>query len=289
MRKLHRKDEDASSSSHAKEKLGTLLLSLSRSPVETLRHNPSFVGSSRPCARMDEGGKLKERYARPDREETGRGRYEEDELELGVQQQMEEHVDATTWYYEQLGGFDIERKRGMHDTNGRFMSSVAMERGQTTIVVPIAGMYPGVTSEEVNAVKPLPFAPRGRWNYHLLDREAAPGGFVSLPWRSPDDYANMVAIVTNGAAIGMTFADFVDHEVVVLIDRDDASVVDASQINSKRFYAIAGPDGKVSISWIEGLPAGSKILGRVVTTFTPMVRPKEDSNGFAECDPDFNF
>ena len=93
-----------------------------------------------------------------------------------------------------MSGDSIERVEGQHGTGSRFMPLTTVARDSSPAVVCVAGVYPGLTADQMRAPQPVPFAPPGRWNYHMLTGAAAPGGFVAIPGsvlldESPDTVA----------------------------------------------------------------------------------------------------
>mmetsp|Transcript_11849 Transcript_11849/g.36595 ORF Transcript_11849/g.36595 Transcript_11849/m.36595 type:complete len:152 (+) Transcript_11849:1352-1807(+) len=151
-------------------------------------------------------------------------------------------------------------------------------------------MYPGLTAEELLAPQPLPFAEPGRWNYHRLTPEGQPGGFVALPG---SDLVlarpNTVAVVCSSTSLGVGIADGQEHECIALIDRSDEAVEDPAELDPRQFYALADDAGKVHIRWVESLPSGWRVLGRLLYTQLPNVKAGKSQGGFAEMDDNFEF
>lgn len=185
---------------------------------------------------------------------------------------------------------DDGRPEGSHSTGYHFMPLATCAKDSSPVVLCIAGAYPGMTAEQLLAPNPLPFAPPGRWNYHVLTGDAAPGGFVALPGSQLlDDHPNAVAVVCTGVSLGLSFSDGNDHEVIAIIDRSDIATVDRAGFSSKDFYALADADGAVHIRWIQDLPAGWRVLGRLLYTQMPYVGRPGGTSGFAEGNDDFEF
>lgn len=91
--------------------------------------------------------------------------------------------------------------------------------------VAIAGLYPGLTAEQLLAPRPLPLADFGQWNYHRLVSDGVPTGFVALPGSElilarPDT----VAVVASSSSLGIELSDGNEREVLALIDRSDPAV-----------------------------------------------------------------
>jgi hypothetical protein len=98
----------------------------------------------------------------------------------------------------------------------------------------IAGVYPGLTAEDLLAPDPLPFAEPGRWNYHRLTSEGVPGGFVALPGSELIlARPNTVAVVASSTSLGVGLGDGYEHECLALIDRSDEAVRNARRRGQK--------------------------------------------------------
>ena len=184
----------------------------------------------------------------------------------------------------------IVRKEGDHGTGHRFMPMASMEWERSTVLLPIAGAYPGLSAADVATPMALPQAEPGKWMYHRLLSDSLPGGFVGLPSSELlDEAPNTVAIVCQSSSIGVELLDGNEHEVLALIDRGDEAVSDASLLNPKRFYALSDDSGYVHIRWVETLPAGWSVLGRLLYTQLPNVKRGNAGGGFAELDDSFEF
>ena len=182
------------------------------------------------------------------------------------------------------------QQEGMHGTGYRFMPSFTVDKKESSVIVCIAGAYPGVTADQLAQPAVLPFAEPGKWNYHLLKAESAPGGFVALAgsellWDHPDT----VAIVCQSDSLGLSFDDGNVHEVLALVDRSDDAVFHPTAFNEKAFYALADEQGVLHIRWADALPAGWRVCGRVIYTQMPHVVKKGRATGFAEYEDDFEF
>jgi hypothetical protein len=84
----------------------------------------------------------------------------------------------------------------------------ALADGHAPVMLPIAGMHPGLTVAQLAAPEPLPQAEPGRWIYHRLLGDAMPTGFVVLP--GSDQLAscpNSVAVVCTCTSLGLELAD----------------------------------------------------------------------------------
>ena len=54
-------------------------------------------------------------------------------------------------------------------------------------------------------------------------------------------------------------------------------------------FAIADPEGKVQIRWMNDVPQDWRVLGRLLYAQMPFVQAPNAAGGFAEYDDDFDF
>uniref|UniRef100_A0A7S2D8L0 Rubisco accumulation factor 1 C-terminal domain-containing protein n=1 Tax=Haptolina brevifila TaxID=156173 RepID=A0A7S2D8L0_9EUKA len=189
-----------------------------------------------------------------------------------------------------LSTLTTERPEGSHGTGYRFMPLSSMSKEPAPALVCIAGAYPGLTADQLLAPQALPFAPAGRWNYHVLRGDVCSTGFVALPGSSLlDSHPNTVAVVCDSYSLGLEFADGQQHEVLALIDRSDIAALDASQHDDQTFYAFADEAGAVQIRWLATVPAGWRILGRLLYAQMPYIHRPGSAGGFAEDSDEFEF
>ena len=164
------------------------------------------------------------------------------------------------------------RAEGMHGTGSRFMPLSSVSKDSSPAVVCVAGVYPGITAEQLRAPQPVPFAPPGKWNYHMMQPDAAPGGFVAIPGSVLlDNSPDTVAVVCMSPDIGVEFPDGQEHECLALIDRSDEAVVNPQAFDHQAFYALADPSGAIQIRWMNVLPADWSVEGRVLFTLMPLI------------------
>lgn len=213
---------------------------------------------------------------------------------LSPQLQVNDY-DSTT-YNPEVSGLNIQaaedsgRAEGLHGTGYRFMPTSTISKEHSPAVVLIAGIYPGVTGEQLAQPKPVPFAPSGRWNYHMLTPDAAPGGFVAVPGTAQlSSHPDTVAVVCMSSSLGLEFADAQEHEVLALIDRSDIATIDRAQFDSKTFYALVDPQGVVHIRWMNALPEDWRVAGRLLYSQMPFVTRPGAGGGFAEMSDEFEF
>jgi len=191
------------------------------------------------------------------------------------------------------GGVGLEagnRPEGSHGTGFRFMPISAVSKESAPALLSIAGVYPGITGQQLLTPEPLPFAKPGGWNYHRLTGDAVPTGFVALPGSHLlDSHPNTVAVVCSSPSLGLELADGQAHEVLALVDRDDEAVADPAAFQNSDFYAFADENDAVHIRWMQHIPPGWRIVGKLLYTQMPFVERPGAASGFAEMSDDFEF
>ena len=186
------------------------------------------------------------------------------------------------------GTATAEKPEGAHGSGFRFMPMVSMLPEPSPALLAIAGAYPGITADQLLTPSALPQPDQGRWNYHRLTGDAVPTGFVVLPGEQKLHASpNTVVVVCDAGSLGIDMQE--DHEVLALIDRSDDAVTDPLDVDPQAFYAFADEAGAVQIRWVEALPAGWRVLGRVLYTMLPNFKRIGKKDGFAELDDDFEF
>ena len=182
------------------------------------------------------------------------------------------------------------RPEGSHSTGYRFMPLSTVSKESSPVLICIAGLYPGLSGDDLMRPTPLPFAPPGQWNYHVLSGETCTTGFVALSGSDLlDRHPDTVAVVCSSSSLGLEFPDGNEHEVLALIDRSDIAVVDAAYFDPKTFYALADENNQLHIRWIEAVPAGWRVLGRLLFAQMPFVKRPGAGSGFAEQGDEFEF
>jgi hypothetical protein len=183
--------------------------------------------------------------------------------------------------------------RGVHGQGSRFMPLVGLKsKDYAPRLLPIAGMLPHVTYEQL-MVPNNPVPPSaGRWKYYKLDGDAAPFGFVIV--ETPEILENAidpVIVVAMSGDLGIPLTDGKNEEVLVIIERDDPVVTDPEEFVPGKFYAFVDPAGAIDIAWYKAYPTdGSRICGRVLYTQLPWVSPiKKEATGWSEMSDEYEF
>mmetsp|Transcript_28099 Transcript_28099/g.70719 ORF Transcript_28099/g.70719 Transcript_28099/m.70719 type:complete len:230 (+) Transcript_28099:67-756(+) len=183
--------------------------------------------------------------------------------------------------------------RGVHGQGSRFMPLVGLKsKDYAPRLLPVAGMLPHVTYEQLmSPSNPVPPS-AGRWKYYKLDGNAAPNGFVVV--ETPEILENAISpvvVVAMSADLGIPLTDGKNDEVLVIIERDDPVVTDQEEFVPGKFYAFVDPAGQIDIAWHKAYPAdGSRICGRVLYTQLPWVAPiKKEATGWSEMSDEYEF
>ena len=175
---------------------------------------------------------------------------------------------------------------GLHGDQSHFMPIDQLGGDQTMPrIVPIAGVYPGVSAADVRA--PAVSAPPelGNWQYDFADPDGPQMGTVALP---PSDLVNLcespVVLITTHQSLGFDApGDDNELEVLLLVDRADV------EHNEDKFYVFEqSPGGELVVRWHPSpLPEGWSVVGRLVTVTLPFVRKAmQVQGGWLELDDD---
>mmetsp|Transcript_7784 Transcript_7784/g.9725 ORF Transcript_7784/g.9725 Transcript_7784/m.9725 type:complete len:215 (-) Transcript_7784:8-652(-) len=174
---------------------------------------------------------------------------------------------------------------GNHGEGSRFLPLSQIEGDEPAPrIVQVAGLYPGVTREEVMAPKSYPAAPMGMWQFDFSDPDGPQMGTVALqPSENVQMAEDPVVLVGPSSALGLSLRNNIETEVLILIDRADCHFVD------NRFFLFARQDGSTVIQWSDSLEPGEVVLGRVILVTVPHVEGMERQNsGFMEESDDYS-
>lgn len=173
---------------------------------------------------------------------------------------------------------------GLHGENSCFLPLEQVdEEHYAPRIVQIAGVYPGITKEELSAVTSSPAPEMGQWSYDFSDPDGPQMGTVALPG------CNIVAscedpavIIGEHFALGVPLPDALKEPVDLLLLVDRAKTGFAE----RKFHVVDIPGEGVIIRGFETrgeIPEGSEILGRVVFVQVPWLPcMKKKKSGFME-------
>lgn len=148
-------------------------------------------------------------------------------------------------------------------------------------IVPIAGVYPDITPQDLLAPSPTLPVRKGSWTYDFSTPDGPQLGTVALP---PSDQmtacVDPVAVISTNVALGIKNLAF-DVEVVLVIDRGNTA------FKAETFYALKSPTNEVVIRWSDQMLPGYEIIGKVVMCTVPWVEGmRSKKSGFIEDDED---
>jgi len=156
-------------------------------------------------------------------------------------------------------------------------------------IVQIAGSYPGITAEEIQAVSSEPSPDMGQWSYDFSDPDGPQVGTVAVDGservHSVDD---PVVIIAEHPSMGISTLppELVDPvDLIVLVDRARPTFAE------RKFLVVNTPDEGVTIGAYTtkaDLPPNCSILGQVVLVQIPWLPcMKKTKTGFMEEDEYF--
>mmetsp|Transcript_37431 Transcript_37431/g.38113 ORF Transcript_37431/g.38113 Transcript_37431/m.38113 type:complete len:216 (+) Transcript_37431:162-809(+) len=172
-----------------------------------------------------------------------------------------------------------ESKIGIHGTNFKFLPS--LQPGQDEYfprILHIAGVYPGITPEDLAAPMGGQTAPQGMWVYDFPDPDGPQLGTVAIPGSSAvHNCYDSVAIISNTQALGMNMGNK-PCEALVVADRGD------TEFSPSEFFLFKTPDGNVSLGSMEDEEEGFTILARVALCVVPFTDDRRVPTDFLEDD-----
>lgn len=143
-------------------------------------------------------------------------------------------------------------------------------------IIAIAGVYPGVTYEQIMAPEESPYAEAGQFQYVFSDPDASQLGTIALPGsdvvtRSLDP----VIIIAKNSVLNVECTE--DVEILVMCDRGD------KDFKARKFFVFKNPDNSIDIRYYNKKPADVEIVGRVDLCAMPFVKgSQKDPSGFLE-------
>lgn len=166
---------------------------------------------------------------------------------------------------------------GKHGDNFKYMSVVQGSKDEHfPRIIQIAGMFPGLSPDELLGPSSSPAAEPGFWTYIFPDPEDPNVGVVAVPGSEViTGCGDPVAIIAKSASLGFKGEE---NEVVVIVDRAETDFVPGE------FYALQTLDNQVDILWTDSIDEFSAVLGRVVLCMAPADRNAPPTSGFLEND-----
>jgi len=171
-------------------------------------------------------------------------------------------------------------KAGVHGQGFHFMPMSRPGRNEHyPRILPIAGVLPGITIDELMAAPSMASAPKGTWAYDFSGVTGVQLGKVAIPGSEiVTDAVDPVVLITTNTAVNIQCKT--DVEMLLVIDRQDPDPFD-----SDNFYLFRTQQGDLKVMWSEQLPGDMEIVGKVVTAVLPFVKANADQKtGWAEED-----
>ena len=172
-------------------------------------------------------------------------------------------------------------KGGLHGDGFRYLQ---IEQGKRLTnfprIIPIAGVYPEITPEQLLAPAAASEAKFGSWSYDFSDPAGPQLGTVAIPAsRVMTECIDPVAVIAPNRALGVKIVE--DVEMIIVIDRADR------RFNPDEFFIFRTPDDQLSIQWMDEVEDGYEVMGKVITSMSPFVPGMyKEKSGFAEDDDD---
>lgn len=145
-------------------------------------------------------------------------------------------------------------------------------------ILPIAGVYPSITLEQVLSPVTSPVASIGTWSYEFTDPNGSQLGTVALPGSHILHHSiDPIVLITKNTDLNIRVIEEV--EMLVVVDRGDR------EFDSQAFFLFLTPTNELTIKWTEDLPEDHQVVGRIILCWIPyteMMAPKK--TGFLEED-----
>eukprot|EP01041_Mallomonas_annulata_P004509 gene4509-8964_t len=166
---------------------------------------------------------------------------------------------------------------GLHGANFKFLPSTQFgQSDHYPRIIHVAGVYPGITTEELIAPLSPPRSPQGTWTFDFPDADGPQAGIVAVPGSEVITACeDPIVIVSSSNALGMNIASS-PSSVLVVVDRADR------EFYSSDFFVFRTPDDIIEIGNSVELIDGYEILGRIVMCVLPFREEMRKSTGFLE-------
>lgn len=187
-----------------------------------------------------------------------------------------------------LPAFEMS-KSSLHGENSCFMPVKQLDQDYyAPRIIQIAGMYPGITKGEYEAVSSEPTAEIGQWTYDFSDPDGPQVGTVAIEGSNGISACeDPVAIIAGHLALGVPLPSVLKDpiDLVVVVDRARKTFAE------RKFLVIEVPGEGLTIGAFESkseLPEGVSIMGQVELVQIPWLPcMKPTKSGFMEEDEYF--
>eukprot|EP00558_Chaetoceros_sp_UNC1202_P009003 CAMPEP_0197247050 /NCGR_PEP_ID=MMETSP1429-20130617/26065_1 /TAXON_ID=49237 /ORGANISM="Chaetoceros sp., Strain UNC1202" /LENGTH=188 /DNA_ID=CAMNT_0042707857 /DNA_START=218 /DNA_END=784 /DNA_ORIENTATION=+ len=183
----------------------------------------------------------------------------------------------------------ISAAGNVHGQNSCFLPLEQVDQDYyASRIVQIAGMYPGVTKEEINSVTSEPPPPMGQWSYEFTDPDGSQVGTVAIPGSNiASTCEDPVVLICEHFALGVELPEELKDPVdlLVLVDRAKNGFAE------RKFLVVDVPGEGVIVrafSTKDEIPTGGEILGWVDYVQVPWLPCMQKSKtGFMEDNESF--
>jgi len=177
----------------------------------------------------------------------------------------------------------------LHGENSCFLPMKQLDQDYyAPRIIQIAGMYPGITREEYEAVSSEPAPEMGQWTYDFSDPDGPQVGTVSIEGSNKVAACeDPVAIIAGHLSLKVPLPEILKDSVdlVVVVDRARKTFAE------RKFLVIELPGGVLNIGAFESkadIPEGVNIVGQVELVQVPWLPcMKPTKSGFMEEDEYF--
>jgi len=174
----------------------------------------------------------------------------------------------------------------LHGVNSCFLPLQQFEEDYySPRICQIAGMYPGVTLSEFNAVTSEPSAEPGQWTYDFSDPDGPQMGTVALQGSNIVSVCvDPVVLIADHRSLNVSLPDEIEGgvDLLVLADRSKKTFIE------RKFLVLSKDGGELVIGAFgskEEVPANLEIVGQVDYVQVPWLPSMQrKKTGFEECD-----
>mmetsp|Transcript_3901 Transcript_3901/g.5360 ORF Transcript_3901/g.5360 Transcript_3901/m.5360 type:complete len:236 (+) Transcript_3901:3-710(+) len=170
---------------------------------------------------------------------------------------------------------------GLHGSGNKFLPVVQIQRGEHyPRIICVAGLYPGLTSEELNSPTSSEAAEPGMWQYDFSDiteEGSSYSGTVAIPGSElTTSLIDPVIIVADSQRIGISLPGKKNAEVLMIVDRKE------NEFEAGKFFVWGKNNSEVIVRWFDEEPTDLKILGKVMMVHVPYFDAHGGSSGWME-------
>jgi len=184
--------------------------------------------------------------------------------------------------YRKFNSFTLNMKTPKIGSHGQNFKYLPIHKGSDEEhfprIMPIAGVYPSITYEQLMAPRSSEASDPGQWAYEFTDPDGPQIGTVALP--GSDTITNCidpVVMISKNTDLGVSVIEEV--EMIVVVDRGDI------EFSKENFYLFQDPNNNLIVQWCDSERPDYQVVGKIVLCcipWTTAMKPK--SSGFLEDD-----